>query len=144
MAVRIIITYFMVQLMNSAMASPGVSHGTFFAMYFADDYLAVAIDSRRTEDRPSGERVHFDDQCKIVPLGNGAVFIAEGIISNDDARAPRFDGFQSALTAYANAEPKGSISNAATRWVSEIKTPLEQLYPFYGSFLTAGMTVKSL
>jgi hypothetical protein len=128
---RIIFTYIIVQFMNSAVASPGVSHGTYFATYFANDYIAVAIDSRRTEDRQSGEHLHFDDQCKIVLLSDRAVFIAEGIISNTDARAPRFDGFQSALNSYAKAEPRGSLSNAAARWADELKTPLEQLYPFY-------------
>src|SRR5262245_29914577 len=99
---------------SSAMA--GVSHGTYFAFYLDDSYLAIAIESRRKFDTPDGKTFFVDNQCKIFPLGRQAVFIAEGIISNSDPRAPLFDGFPIALESYVKASPKNDLLNAAAVW----------------------------
>jgi hypothetical protein len=119
----------LVYLCFAAETSEGVVHGTYFAMYVSDDFLALAIDSRRTEETSSGERSTVDNQCKIELLSDHDVFIAEGIISNNDARAPRFDGFMTASTSYQRAA--GSLKNAADAWAAELAPPFAALYPFY-------------
>jgi hypothetical protein len=109
----------------------GVSHGTYFATYTGDDYTALAIESRRTFDAPTGKRSVFDDACKVVALSARAVFIADGIISNSDPRAPRFDVFVDAVDAYRRATPAGSLGNAAELWAADLKRSITGLYPFY-------------
>jgi hypothetical protein len=112
---------------------PGVAHGTYFAMYVADDFVALAIDSRRTMDLPDGRRVFADDQCKVLKLGTGAAFIAEGIISNKDQRAPSFDGFATARLAFQQSN--GSLKRTADRWAADLEPKITALYPFYSNLL---------
>ena len=114
-----------------AIAAEGVSHGTYFATYTGDDYTALAIESRRTFDAPTGKRSVFDDACKVVGLSARAVFIADGIISNSDPRAPRFDVFVDAVDAYRRATPTGSLENTAQLWAADLKRSMTGLYPFY-------------
>jgi hypothetical protein len=119
----------------SAPASSGVSHGTYLATYFSDDFVALAIDSRRTEDLPDGRRLFFDDKCKVLRLGSKAAFIAEGIISNKDQRIPQFDGFLTAGMSYEQAN--GSLRKTADRWASELRPKIAALYPLYRNLLDA-------
>jgi hypothetical protein len=120
---------------GSALAAGGVSHGTYFATYTAGDYIALAIESRRTEDAPNGRKFIFDNQCKVVPLSARAVFIADGIVSNRDPRAPRFDAMFDAVHAYRRATPAGSLKNAADLWAADLKQSMIGLYPFYGKLI---------
>jgi hypothetical protein len=96
------------------------------------NYLALAIDSRRTEDSPAGHFI-FDDQCKIVPLSNRDVFIAEGIISSADRRAQVFDGFRIAAESYQQTTPSSDLRSVATLWADTVKVPLSALYQFYST-----------
>jgi hypothetical protein len=118
---------------SSAMA--GVSHGTYFAFYLSDSYLAIAIESRRRIDTPDGKTTFVDDQCKIFPLGSQAVFIAEGIMSNSDPRAPLFDIFPIALESYVEASPKNDLLNAADLWAAKMVRHISALYPIYKDLL---------
>jgi hypothetical protein len=118
-----------------ALAAGGVSHGTYFATYIADDYIALAIESRKTEDTLNGRKLIFDNQCKIVLLSDRAVFIADGIISNRDPRAPRFDASVDAVAAYRRALPTGSLKNAADLWAADLKQSMIGLYPIYRSLI---------
>jgi len=113
----------------------GVSHGTYFAFYLSDSYLDIAIDSRRTVDTAGGGTIIFDTQCKIFALGSQAVFIAEGIISNSDARAPIFDGFPTALESYQAASPKNDLESAARLWAAKMIPHISALYPVYRTLL---------
>jgi hypothetical protein len=130
-AIAILFIYFLLARPGSAMAADGVNHGTYFATYTGDDYIALAIESRRTFDAPTGKRSVFDDACKVVALSGRAVFIADGIISNSDPRAPRFDVFVDAVDAYRRATPAGSLESAADLWAADLKRSMTGLYPFY-------------
>jgi hypothetical protein len=112
----------------------GISHGTYFAFYLSDSYLDIAIDSRRTVDTASGTII-FDNQCKIFTLGSQAVFIAEGIISNSDSRAPIFDGFPTALESYRAAFPKNDLESAARLWAAKMIPYISALYPIYRTLM---------
>jgi hypothetical protein len=125
------IASFVVYINTALAASTGVTHGTYFAIYPSSDYVVVAIDSRRREDSSNGATKFFDDKCKVVPLSDGAIFIATGIISNSDFRAPIFDGFTSAPTAFARARQTHSLEESAMFWAQDIRPKLEALYPFY-------------
>jgi hypothetical protein len=130
-AVFIVFIYGFFLQFGIALAAGGVSHGTYFATYTSGDYIALAIESRKTEDALDGRKLIFDNQCKIVPLSARAVFIADGIISNRDPRAPRFDASVEAVAAYRRAIPAGSLKNAADLWAADLKQSMIGLYPIY-------------
>jgi len=130
-AVLIFFIYGFLLPFGIALAAGGVSHGTYFAAYTSGDYIALAIESRKTEDALNGHKVIFDNQCKIFPLSARAVFIADGIISNRDPRAPRFDASVEAVAAYRRAIPAGSLKNAADLWAADLRQSMIGLYPIY-------------
>jgi hypothetical protein len=107
-------------------ASAGVTHGTYYAINLADEFLVAAIDSRRTFDDENGRRSYLDDICKIAPLSKTAVFLADGIISNTDQRAPKFDGFLIAVDSYKNGA--GSLERAAATWAETMRHFLGALH----------------
>jgi len=65
-----------------------VSHGTIGVMYYSQDKIIMAADSRVLVIRDSiGKRVPPDDTaCKITALDNQIVFIAANITSHQEAR----------------------------------------------------------
>ena len=46
----------------------GVSHGTYFAFYLSDSYLAIAIESRRKFDTPDGKTIFLMTNAKFFLL----------------------------------------------------------------------------
>jgi hypothetical protein len=125
-----LLTYGFFINLGSALMASGASHATYFATSRTDEYIVIAIESRRTDDTPSGRR-YFDDQCKIAALSPKAVFMAEGIIANKDPRAQEFDGFRIADAAYRRAHPIGSLERTAELWAAELAPYLSNIYPLY-------------
>src|SRR5262245_35503356 len=121
---------FFVRCFLCGSAIVGVGHGTYFAFFLSDSYLAIAIESRRRVDTADGRTLIFDNQCKIVPLSSRAVFIAEGIISNDDPRAPIFDGFPLARASYLEV-PSDDLEGAAHLWATKMVPNIIAIYPLY-------------
>jgi len=130
------LVYFFILHLGVASAA-GVSHGTYFALYLDDGYIAVAIESRRTDELVTGGKRVSDDQCKIVVLSPQAIFIATGIVSNKDPRSTVFDGLAIARSAYQRARPLVSLHTAANYWATEMKPLLTNLYPFYKTLLAS-------
>jgi hypothetical protein len=106
------------------------SYGSYFAFSLTKDYLVVAIDSRRQTDTDKGT-VMADDQCKIAPLGDQAVFIATGMTASTDTRGEPFDVFALAAAAYKGATHPASLEKVATAWGADLRSRLEALYPLY-------------
>jgi hypothetical protein len=130
------LVYFFILHLGVASAA-GVSHGTYFAVYVDDSYIAVAIESRRTDLLLTGGTRVSDNQCKIVVLAPQAIFIATGIVRNSDPRSPLFDGYAIALSAYQRAKPLVSLRTAADYWATKMISPLTKLYPFYKTFFAS-------
>jgi hypothetical protein len=95
----------------------------------------VAIDSRRVVDTAGGERIVFDDQCKILILSRQAVFIAEGVISNSDSRAPLFNARSIALESYQAVFPQNDLESTARLWAEKMIPYISALYPLYRTLL---------
>jgi hypothetical protein len=106
------------------------SYGAFFAVNLTKDYLVVAIDSRRQVDTDKGTVV-FDDQCKIAPLGDQAIFIAAGMTAGSDPRVDGFDVFSLATAAYRKAPHPASLEKVAQAWSDDLRSRLETLYPLH-------------
>src|SRR5580658_3067232 len=83
-------------------SSADFSYGAYFAFSLTKDYLVVAIDSRRQTDTDKGTLM-ADDQCKIAPLGDQAIFIATGMTASTDTHVEPFDVFALAAAAYKGA-----------------------------------------
>jgi hypothetical protein len=106
------------------------SYGAYFAFSLTNDYLVVAIDSRRQTDTDKGT-VMTDDQCKIAPLGDQGVFVATGLTASTDARVEPFNVFALATAAYKRTAQPASLEKVATAWGDDLRSRLEALYPLY-------------
>jgi hypothetical protein len=127
--------YFAVALGAAAADVVGVTHGTYYAIYLHNDFLVAAIESRRTFDDQNGRRSYIDDTCKILPLGETAVFLAQGTIVNSDQRASVFDGFSLALESYRDS---GHIlERAAYIWADRMRPLIDALYRVYPTLINA-------
>ena len=106
------------------------SYGAYFAFSLTKDYLVVAADSRRQTDTDKGT-VMTDDQCKIAPLGDQAVFVASGMTASTDTRVEPFDVFALAAAAYKQAAHPASLEKVAKAWGTDLSSRLQALYPLY-------------
>jgi hypothetical protein len=106
------------------------SYGAYFAFNLTNDSLVVAVDSRRQTDTDKGT-VTADDQCKIAPLGDQAVFVATGMTASTDTRVEPFNVFALAAAAYKTAAHPASLEKVATAWGTDLRSRLQALYPLY-------------
>jgi hypothetical protein len=106
------------------------SYGSYFAFNLTNDYLVLAVDSRRQTDTDRGT-VTTDDQCKIAPLGDQAVFVAAGMTASTNTRVEQFDVFRLAAAAYRQAAHPASLEKVATTWSADLRSHLQALYPLY-------------
>lgn len=94
------------------------AHGTYIAAGGNVDHIAVAIDSRITEDNKIGQTAFDDHYCKILPLSDSAIFFSTGVTALKDINGHTiFDAEETAQRVYKE-EPTGSLQDMASQWAS--------------------------
>ena len=94
------------------------ARGTYIAAGGNADRIAVAIDSRLTEDNKIGQTILDDHDCKILPLNDRTIFFSTGVYGLKDIYGHTiFDAGEIAQQVYDN-EPTGSFDGWASHWAS--------------------------
>jgi hypothetical protein len=93
------------------------AHGTYFAAGGDADHIAVAIDSRITEELQGGLTAFDDHHCKIFPLSDKAIFFFHGVNSLTIDGHTIFDAGHIAQQVY-NESPAASLREWASLWSS--------------------------
>ncbi len=94
------------------------AHGTYFTAGGDADHIAVAIDSRITEQSKNGLKAFDDRHCKIFPLSDRVIFFFHGVnsLTATDGHTI-FDAGQIAQQVY-NGSPEESLRDLASQWSS--------------------------
>lgn len=109
-------------------ATAQVQHGSVGVVYFTQDKIAVAADSRGILTRKDGSKAPPDDSiCKIATFGGKVIFVSTGLERSFDygPLVPGWDNISIARNAYIKiASIKGGISgnlaDMAKEWSTQV------------------------
>jgi len=104
-------------------------HGTVVIVFFSNDRVVLAADSRRTFS--GGRRGYEDTRCKVSDLGNDAIFAGAGVSGYDfgpEQTTPVFDTRKTAQNV-ARSLPGATPDRAraiAEGWARQVKMALDE------------------
>jgi hypothetical protein len=101
-----------------------VQHGTYAAIYYTNEFVVAAIDSRTTD---SASNVISDSICKLHPLSNELFFLDIGLSRVPQSGQKSADLEALAAKALATSDRERTPRDLAQEWMSDTKTVIANI-----------------